>query len=123
MSELRVQPGSYAICRLAADASIPEWAGGDFCSITRTPDELSVVCDESVLPAGTKCERGWRILQVVGPLDFSITGLLSSIATPLADADVSIFAISTFDTDYVLVKEETLAKAMEALGVAGHHVW
>jgi hypothetical protein len=123
VSELRLLSGRYAICRLAADAAIPDWAtGGDFSSVTRTSDELSVVCAEAEAPEDVKCERGWRILQVAGPLEFSLTGVLAAIAAPLASAEVSIFAISTFDTDYVLVKEENLAKAAEALRAAGHRV-
>ena len=123
MSELRLLPGRYAVCRLAGDAAVPAWAaGGDFSSVTRTPGELSVVCADADAPGGLKCERGWRILQVAGPLDFSLTGVLAAIAAPLASAGVSIFAISTFDTDYVLVKEENLAKAAAALRSAGHRV-
>lgn len=80
------------------------------------------MCGEGLAPQGTQCENGWRAFQVAGPLEFSLTGILAAIAVPLADAGVSIFAISTFDTDYVLVKEESLAKAMEALRAAGHRV-
>ena len=85
-------------------------------------DELSVVCAEGVVPAGVRCDKGWRVFQVAGPLDFALTGILAAIAAPLADAGVSIFAVATFDTDYVMVKEEALAKAVEALRGAGHTV-
>jgi len=122
VSELRLLAGRFAVCRLAVDARVPEWAAGDFSSVTRTPDELSAVCREDAVPDGVKCERGWRVFQVAGPLEFSLTGVLAAIAGPLADAGVSIFAISTFDTDYVLVKDEVLAKAVEALKGAGHRV-
>ena len=118
MSALRLLPHRYAVCRLAADADVP----AAFFSVTRTPDELSVVCAEQDVPDDTKCEGGWRIFQVAGPLEFSLTGVLADIAAPLASASVSIFAISTFDTDYVLVKEENLARAVEALRGAGHRV-
>jgi hypothetical protein len=118
VSELRVLPGRYAVCRLDADGVAP----AAFFSVTRTADELSVVCAEEVAPEGAKCERGWRILQVAGPLEFSLTGVLAAIAMPLAKSGVSIFAISTFDTDYVLVKEEALERAVEALRGAGHRV-
>jgi hypothetical protein len=111
-------PGRYAVCRLAADADVP----AAFFSVTRTPDELSVVCAEDLAPHGARCEGGWRIFQVAGPLEFTLTGVLAAIAAPLANASVSIFAISTFDTDYVLVKEEKLARAVEALRGAGHRV-
>jgi hypothetical protein len=118
VSDLRVLPGRYSVCRLAPDASLPE----HFFSATRTPDELSVVCDEVHAPENAKCEAGWRLMQVAGPLEFSLTGVLAAIAAPLAKAGVSIFALSTFDTDYVLVKEDDLAKAIEALRGAGHGV-
>jgi hypothetical protein len=121
VSELQLLPGRFAICRLPAESAVPDWAaGGAFSSVTRTPDELSVVCAEGQAPEETKCERGWRLLQVAGPLEFSITGVLAGVASPLALAGVSIFAISTFDTDYILVKEEDLAKAEDALHAAGH---
>jgi hypothetical protein len=123
VSDLDLLPGRFAVCRLPADADVPAWArGGPFNSITRTSDELSVVCAEGLAPEGTRCENGWRVFQVAGPLEFSLTGVLSAIAAPLASAGVSIFAISTFDSDYVLVKEENLAKAVEALRAAGHRV-
>ena len=118
MSELRVLAGRYAICRLAPDTEAP----ARYFSVTRTPEELSVVCAESDVPAGAPCEPGWCVLQVAGPLDFNLTGVLAAIAVPLAQAGVSIFALSTFDTDYVLVKDENLERALEALRTAGHGV-
>jgi len=118
VSELRVLPGLYAVCRLPAEADVPP----SFFSATRTPNELSVVCAEGDALPGAPCERGFRIFEVAGPLDFALTGVLAAIAAPLAGAGVSIFAISTFDTDYVLVKERDLAKAVEALREAGHRV-
>ena len=120
-SELELLPARYVVCRLAADAEAPA-IGGGFFSITRTRDELSVVCEESVAPEHAKCERGWRALKVAGPLEFSLTGVLAAIAVPLAAAGVSIFAISTFDTDYVLVKDDALETALEVLRRAGHRV-
>jgi hypothetical protein len=123
MSSLELLPDHLAVYRLAADEAVPEWAsGGTFSSVTRTRGELSVVCAEGLAPAEARCEGGWRIFQVAGPLDFSLTGILAAIASPLADAGVSIFAISTFDTDYIMVKEENLAKAVDALRAAGHGV-
>ncbi len=107
---------TYVICRLPPDSPIPEWSmSSGFFSITRTIEEFSIVCEMGLVPEGVKAESGWRIFQVEGTLDFSLTGILASIANPLADAKVSIFAISTFDTDYVLVKQESLEKAREAL--------
>lgn len=115
--------GRFAVCRLAAGDEVPAWAaGGAFTSVTRTRNELSVVCAEGAAPEGTRCEGGWRILQVEGPLEFGLTGILASVAEPLAEAGVSIFALSTFDTDYVMVKEERVDQAVAALTAAGHRV-
>ena len=110
-----------AVCRLEADAPIPYWAdGGEFTSITRTADELSVVCRFRDVPAGIRCEKGYRCIKVEGPLEFALTGIISSLATVLAREGISIFPVSTFDTDYILVKEEQLGKAVQALSRAGH---
>ena len=122
MSVLDLLPQRLAICQLPADEAVPAWVSGPFVSVTRTAGELSIVCAEGLAPAGTKCECGWRMLRVAGPLDFALTGILAAIAAPLADAGVSIFAVSTFDTDYVMVKEENLGKAVESLRAAGHSV-
>lgn len=122
--QLMLLPGQLAICRLPAGASVPEWArvAGMLLSITRTADELSVVCDEASVPAEMLAERGWRALQVAGPLDFALTGVLAALAAPLAQAGVSIFALSTYDTDYVLVREADVERAVAALAQAGHDV-
>lgn len=112
-----------AVCRLPADAPLPTDPGpSPLWSVTRTADELSLVCGWPHAPAGARREGPWRALQVAGPLDFALTGVLASIAAPLAEAGVSIFAVSTFDTDYVLVREERLADAVAALRRAGHDV-
>ena len=113
-----------AICRLAAEAPFPPWAlePGAFLSITRTPEELSLVCPQSSVPAGIRCEGGWRALQVDGPLDFALTGILASLTVPLAEAGLSLFALSTFDTDYLLVREAQLSEALGALRKAGHQI-
>jgi hypothetical protein len=117
-----VLPGRYAICRLAPDAPIPGWASSAaFLSITRTRDELSIVCDEAAVP-GVKHDRGWRCLRLEGPLDLSLTGVLASVLQPLAAAAVSIFAVATFDTDYLLVPNAQLDSATAALRAAGHAV-
>ena len=116
-------PEVLAICRLETTASIPDWATlGRFWSITRTEEELSVVCPEAHVPQGVKRETGWRALKVEGPLDFSLTGILTSLTAPLAKEKVSVFAISTYDTDYLLVKEEQLEKAIQALGEEGYEI-
>lgn len=91
-----------------------------FCSVTRTSDELSIVCAEEVVPAGTNAVRGWLCLKLEGPFAFSETGILSSFLAPLAESGIGIFAISTFDTDYVLIQVQSWSKASEALRGAGH---
>jgi hypothetical protein len=111
-----------AICRLDARAPIPEWARGDFVAITRTRDELSIVCAQANVPDGIACERAWRALRVAGQLDFALTGILASLSAPLAAAGISIFAISTFDTDYILVQARDLEKARRVLREAGHTI-
>ncbi|MGP1381952.1 MAG: ACT domain-containing protein [Thainema sp.] len=122
---LTVLPEQLAICQLAPTATIPSWARSQFCSITYTATELSVVCSAAQVPANLtdmKVESGWRALQVIGTLDFGLTGILAEIATPLAAAEISIFAISTYDTDYVLVKQETCDRAIEVLTQQGHQI-
>jgi hypothetical protein len=120
---LATLPGPLAVCRLAADEAFPPWLPTrGFLSVTRTAHELSIVCSADAVPAGVRCEGGWRALAVDGPLDFGLTGILASIATPLAETGISIFAISTFDTDYVLVQAERLDDATDTLRRAGHFV-
>ncbi|MEA2573469.1 MAG: uncharacterized protein QOH93_767 [Chloroflexia bacterium] len=120
---LIVLPGTYAVCRLGGDAGVPEWAtSGDFFSVTRTADELSVVCEQGVVPAGVVCEGDWRCLKVRGPLDFGLTGILASLAVPLAMSGISIFALSTYDTDYIMVKAADLERAVAALTGSGHSI-
>jgi uncharacterized protein len=118
---LSIQPDTLAICRLDPAAPIPSWVTTrDFVSITRTRDELSIVCAQRDVLAGIRCERDWRALKVDGTLDFALTGILASLTAPLADAGISIFAISTFDTDYLLVKETNLQRTIAVLSHAGH---
>jgi hypothetical protein len=120
---LSVLPNLYAISRLPADAALPDWAQtGEFVSLTRTADELSVVCPQKNVPPDVKREGNWRCLKVAGPLDFALTGVLASLAGALAEADISLFAVSTFDTDYLLVKADKLAQAVAALHGVGFQV-
>ena len=106
---LSVLPGRFAICRLAPQSLIPDWATqGNFFALVRTDEELSIVCGEELAPAGVQMEGDWRVLKVEGPLDFSLTGILAELAGTLADADLSVFAVSTYDTDYLLVKAANL---------------
>jgi len=123
MLTLTVLPESFAICRLSVDEAVPEWAMlGEFVSITHTSDELSIVCAEKNVPSDVKADRGWRALQVEGPLDLALTGILASLAQPLAKAQINIFAVSTFDTDYLLVTGYNLFRACEVLQQAGHTI-
>lgn len=106
----------YGVCRLDKTAAIPKWIeNGGFFSITRTEDELSIVCSQDSIPKDVKCEGDWKVLKIEGPLDFSLIGILSSISAVLAEKEISIFAISTYDTDYILVKSKDIDKAIEAL--------
>ena len=120
-----VLPGSWTVVRLDAFAPVPSWAL-DACSvsplasITRTGAELSVVCPEDRVPGDARAERGWAVLAMAGPLPFSEVGVLASLAAPLSEAGVSIFVLSTFDTDHLLVKSAQLETALAALARAGH---
>ena len=118
---LRLHPGAYAVCRLPPGSAVDEPDGG-FFSLTRTAAETSVVCREEEAPAGAEVESGWRLLEVAGPLDFSQIGVLAGLATPLAQAAVSIFVLSTFDTDYLLIKDAQWPAARRALEVSGHRL-
>ncbi len=123
---LRVVPGSLAVCRLAPDAPLPPWlveAGGrGFTSVTRTEHELSIVGPDDAVPPGVRAERGWTRLALDGPFDFALCGILLAVLRPLAEAGVGIFALSTFDTDHVLVRTGDLGRAVAALRAAGHEV-
>lgn len=129
---LSLLPERYAVCRLMAEDSVPAWApvsaaspgpgDSEFVAIARTAEELSIVCGESMVPESVRSDRGWRCLKVLGPIDLSLTGVLAAILAPLAEAQINIFAVSTFDTDYVFVKDERLAQAVAALIRAGHRI-
>ena len=113
----------YAVVRCDPDAGLPGWAtGGHFWSVTRSDAELSIVCRQDDVPADASAERGWCALEVAGPLDFSLIGVAAALVDPLADAEVPVFVISTFETDYVLVRELDLPRSVEALTAAGHEV-
>ena len=118
--ELSVPPGRFAIFRLAADALMPNLPASGFVSITRTNEEMSVVAPEGELVETLETDNGWRMIKVAGPLPFELTGILSSLVDPLADVGVSFFAISTFLTDYFMVKEESLGLAVTTLVAYGH---
>ncbi|GGM78166.1 amino acid-binding protein [Lentzea pudingi] len=124
-----VRPGEYAVTRNVATAGVPT---GLFdltdclVSVTRTPDELSIIAPSSFKIAGEipgySCEKGWRLLTVRGPLEFTLTGIMAALAGELAAAGVSLFALSTYDTDHLLVKQKDLGRAVLALRAAGHEL-
>ena len=106
----------YGVCRLDKAELIPEWTeNSKFLSITRTDEELSIVCSQESIPEDIKCEKDWRILKILGPLDFSLIGILASISRVLAQNGISIFAISTYDTDYILVRSKDIDNAVKSL--------
>ena len=120
---LSILPETLAICRLEKDSPIPEWVlTASFFSITRTDRELSIVCTQLNIPEGVKHEDGWRCLKVEDTLDFSLTGVIASLTMPLAFEGVSVFVLSTYDTDYLLVRERSLEKAASILSQNGHRV-
>jgi hypothetical protein len=122
--ELRVLDETLAIARLPADAAVPLWVvGRDLLAVVRTRRELSIVCHDDAVPAEhAEVERGFRALAVAGTLDFALTGIVAALAEPLAAAGISIFGISTYDTDHILVRQDRLADATAALTAAGHTV-
>lgn len=120
---LHLLPGRYAVAQLPAHAPLPAWwpAHGRRHA-SWTDDELSLVCEEAHVPDNIRCQRGWRMFKLQGPFDFALTGILKAVLDPLAAAGVGIFALSTYDTDYVLVQAHQLEVAVEALRGAGHRL-
>lgn len=120
---LTVIPETLTICRLAPGAELPAWTmSGPFWSITRTPDELSIVGTKGCVPTGVHAEGAWRALKIAGPIPLSAVGVLASVAEPLARAGINFFAISTFDTDYILVASDRVEDARLAFAQVGHVV-
>ncbi len=120
---LRLLDDTFSVCRLSPDAALPSWADGkELFAFIRTQDELSLVCKTGCVPQGIRAEHDFCAIKVKGPLDFSLTGILVSIAIPLADAGISIFTLSTYDTDYILIRQKKLAHVIEALKRAGHRL-
>jgi hypothetical protein len=120
--DLQLLAGSYTVSRLSPSEPMPEWARGELLALIRTPDELTVVSIAESVPEQIRSETGWRVLRIVGQLDFSLVGILAALTGVLAQAGLAIFALSTFDTDYVLVRELELERAVRALESAGHRV-
>ena len=116
-------PTTLAVCRLESGVPVPAWAlSGPFVSITRTADELSVVCPEAAVPAGVVTARGWRCFKLEGPFDFSVTGLVASFASALAAAGISLMVVCTYDTDYLLVRSPDLDRAIASLEKSGYRI-
>lgn len=120
---LTILKDTFAVCRLDPRADIPTLGNtASFLSITRTSSELSIVCPQDQADGLSECERDWRCLKIEGPLDFSLVGILSALLQPLADAGISIFAVSTFETDYILIKAKDLDRAVEVLQKSGYNL-
>lgn len=119
---LSVLPFELAVARLAPDARLETIPEGGFVTITRTDEELSIVCEPPFVPGGATVERGWTALKIAGPIPFEMTGVAAAVIAPLAEAKVSVFPIATFDTDYILVRSADLDRAVEVLRSAGHAI-
>jgi hypothetical protein len=119
---LEVLLDTFVVCRLGADSDVPDWATGEIVSTTRTSDELSIVCSSDNVPEHIQCEWNWRCLRVAGLLDFSMVGLIASLTSTLAGANIALFVCSTFDTDYLFVRQGDLEAAVASLQDAGHTV-
>ncbi|PLX92711.1 MAG: ACT domain-containing protein [Desulfuromonas sp.] len=121
--QLTLLEGLFAVHRLAPEAQLPQLLlRQGFFAVTRTAEELSIVCSQDVEIASDRAERDWRCLKVEGPLDFSLTGIIAGISKSLSQAGISLFVISTFDTDYLLVRSQTLSAATTALVKAGYSI-
>lgn len=117
-----IAPGDYTVSRLPAGTEPPRLEAAGLVSITSTPTEVSIVCPTDVAPETEHAHPGWRLLTVRGPLEFDLTGIMAALAGELAAAGVSLFAVSTYDTDHVLVKATDLQRAVKALREAGHEI-
>ena len=117
---MKVLDGRFAVCRLAPSDPVPSWPRGSFVSITRTPDELSIICAEDAVPEGEpRVERDWGAMRVEGPMPFDMVGIAAAITAPIAAANISLLLVGTFDTDYLLVKADAFTRAIDALKAAG----
>ena len=120
--KLTVLSGEFSVWRLAAEAPLPAVDSGTLLSLTRTENELSIVSSSSEVPVDATVEAGWRCLRVEGPLAFEMTGVLAALSAPLAEAEIPIFVVSTYDTDYLLVKAADLERACSTLSDEGHTI-
>jgi hypothetical protein len=119
---IRIQADRLAVCRLEPGAPLPAWVAGAFTSVTRTREELSIVCDAAVVPADVQATRDWRVLKVEGPIPFEVTGVAAALVSPLAGAGISVFLLATYDTDYLLVREGVFERTVAILRESGHDV-
>lgn len=120
---LKVLDVTLAICQLEPGSEVEEWSDGTgIFSVMRTDDEVTIVCSEELVPEGAICSKGWKCIRLVGHFDFTEVGVLSQLALPLAGANVPIFVMSAYNTDYVLVRKQDLQRASEALRTAGHDI-
>ncbi|GCE10162.1 ACT domain-containing protein [Tengunoibacter tsumagoiensis] len=118
---LSLFPQVFAICRLHPDGYIPNWALiGDFISLTRTPEELSIICPQENVPEDAQAARHWRCIKVDGPFDFAVSGVHAALALPLAEENISVLSVATYETDYILIQEPDLDHAIAVLKQAGH---
>src|SRR5258708_18747621 len=118
-----LSPGLLASCRLEREQEIPAWAtGGDFYSVSRIREELSIICASSSVPENVRASRGWRAIKIEGPLDLDLVGILVSVAVPLAHARIGILPVGTFDTDYILVRDRQVGAALKALRATGFNI-
>jgi hypothetical protein len=121
--KLSLLPDLLAVCRIEHGQEIPTWATeGGFFSLSRTRDELSVICSSDSVPGNVRASRGWRAIKIEGPIDLDLVGILVSVAVPLAHAGIGILPVGTFDTDYILVRDRQLGEALKALRTTGFNV-
>ena len=121
--KLLLLPDLLAVCRLERGQEIPAWAtGGDFYSVSRIREELSIICASNSVPENVRASRGWRAIKIEGPLDLDLVGILVSVAVPLAHAGIGILPVGTFDTDYILVRDRQLGEALKALRATGFNI-
>ena len=121
--QLSVFPNQYAICKLSDSRDIPAWNPGlDLLGVIYSKDEITIICEESYVPSNAMVEYGWRLLEVVGSLDFNLVGILAGLTSALAKVNVSVFVLSTYRTDFMMVKEQDLTDAINGLTAEGYRV-
>ena len=114
--KLSILPDKYGVCHFAKNDPVPDWVkDANFSSITRTSDELSIICPQEIIPGGVLVQENWRVFKVEGPFGFEVSGIVSAVSRPLAEAEISILNVSTYQTDYLLVQEKDFEKAKEVL--------